>query len=486
MNILTCSNLIAMGRHIPTPFNLEVMDDQAKVMLKIESILRIIPGKRIVARTSWKNQPVVLKLFFRRGHMKQSMLRDLRGVTLLRQAGIPTPKVINQTTTADQQGAVLLIDFLPQATSLLSLFEAANSAAEKLSIMEMGVGSIARCHDAGLWQRDIHLDNFMLSHGKVFVLDGGDIKGDGKALDENTCLQNLAVFFAQFPVTMDLLVPSLRKHYQKSINRQDAAVVVADTLNQDLQNRIIAARQRRVRAFERKVFRSTTAFRQVHTSNRFAVYDRSIHSDAVESFIKDPDSMLAKAKMLKEGNSSTVAMIQFGGRDFVLKRYNVKGFLHGLKRLLQRSRADNSWRNAAMLEMLGIATPHAYLMLEERLLWVFRRRAWYLSEYIHAQDLQMQAQQDVELKLPVAAIVARFKELFLLLKTYHISHGDMKASNFILQKERLFVLDLDAMHHHQSAGMAEPYLRKDRERFGRNWDGTPFQSAVQQMLGELG
>jgi hypothetical protein len=30
------------------------------------------------------------------------------------------------------------------------------------------------------------------------------------------------------------------------------------------------------------------------------------------------------------------------------------------------------------------------------------------------------------------------------------------------------------------------YLRKDRERFGRNWDGTPFQSAVQQMLGELG
>lgn len=486
MNIFNSRNLIAMGRHIPTPFFLEVADDTGKVMLKIDSILRIVPGKRIVARSSWKNQDVVVKLFFRRGHWKQSMLRDLKGVTLLRQAGIPTPKVINQTTTSDRQCAVMLIEFLKQATSLLTLFEGAGSDEEKTSIMEMGVGAIARCHNAGLWQHDIHLGNFMLSLGKVYVLDGGDIKGDGNPLDDAVCLDNLATFFAQFPLDMDLQIPHLFTHYLKTASAQLSGAADGMPRLQELKGRVVTARQRRVRAFERKIFRSTTAHRQVKTSNRFAVYDRAIHSAAIEKFIEDPDSMLASAKMLKEGNSSTVAMIQFGGRDFVLKRYNVKGFLHGLKRLLQHSRAHNSWRNAAMLEMLGVATPHAYLMIEERVLWLLRRRAWYLSEYINAENLLEQVEKDQGSKLPVAAIVPRFKQLFQVLATYHISHGDMKASNFIYRDDRLFVLDLDAMKHHATADSARPLIVKDRERFSRNWAGTPFESSVQQMLGDLG
>lgn len=482
MNIFTCTNLIAMGRHIPTPFYLSVLDDGAETMLKIESVLRVVPGKRIVAKCIWKNQTVVAKLFFRRGHWKQSMLRDLSGITLLWQAGISTPKVVNQTTTTDKNGAVLMIEFLKQATSMLTLFESANSDEERATIMEMGVATVARCHQAGLWQRDIHLGNFMLSYGKVYVLDGGDIKGDGGTLSRDTCLQNLALFFAQFPVAMDAQIPGLFPNYRKAVNAATDSAAEDATFIEDIRSRVVTERLRRVRNFERKIFRSTTALRLVSTSNRIAVYDRSIHSDTVEEFIRNPDSLLANAKMLKAGNSSTVAMIQLSGRDFVVKRYNVKGFWHGLKRLLQRSRAHHSWRNAAMLEMLGVATPHPFLMIEERLLWLFRRRAWLLSEYINGENLLDQAQNASSEELPVSRITDRFQQLFEVLQTYHISHGDMKASNFIYKDDRVYVLDLDAMHRHRNADAARGLVMKDRERFLRNWNGTVFEPAVQEML----
>lgn len=485
MNIFNCNNLIAMGRHVPTPFHLALIDDGAEVLLKINSILRIVPGKRIVALCSWKNTTVIAKIFYRRGHWKQSILRDLHGITSLREASIPTPKVISQNTIADKNGAVLLIEYLKQATSLLTLFEGANNDEERRSITEKGVTAIARCHKAGRWQRDVHLGNFMLSSNKLYVLDGGDIKGKGKPLDAKTRLQNLSVFFAQFPIAFDTQIPGLLKHYLKTADSLQVDPKTVDDSDAMLQTSVIAARQQRLHSYERKLFRSSTAHRMVKSSHRFAVYDRAIHSPEIEKIIENPDALLANAKMLKEGNSSTVAIVHFAGRDFVLKRYNVKGFLHGLKRLFQPSRAHISWRNAAMLEMLGIATPHAVLMIEERLLWLLRRRAWFLSEYVNADNLLEQVAKPDSSTMNVSTVVERFKQLLKAMQTYQISHGDMKASNFIFRAGRLYVLDLDAMHHHRTASTAQLALEKDRERFRRNWDGTAFELAVKQMLGEL-
>ncbi len=485
MNIFNSNNLIAMGRHIPTPFHLALIDDGAEVLLKINTILRIVPGKRIVALCNWNKQTVIAKIFYRPGHWKQSILRDLRGMTSLREAGIPAPKVISQNSIADQNGAVLLIEYLKQANSLLSLFAGASTDAERYSIMAMGVGAIARCHKAGLWQRDIHLGNFMLSSDKVYVLDGGDIKGEGKPLDSKTRLQNLAVFFAQAPFAFDTKIPDLLKLYLKTADALLASSTGVDVSAAQLQASVTDARQKRLQNYERKLFRSSTAHRMLKNRHRFAVYDRNIHSPEIERFIENPDALLANAKMLKEGNSSTVAIVQLAGRDFVLKRYNVKGFLHGLKRLFQPSRAHISWRNAAMLGLLGIATPHAYLMIEERIMWLLRRRAWYLSEYVQSENLLDQVEKTDGGGVSVSTVVERFQELLKAMQTYRISHGDMKASNFIIRDGRLYVLDLDAMRHHRTASAAQLALEKDRERFRRNWDGTVFEPAVKKMLGEL-
>ena len=53
----------------------------------------------------------------------------------------------------------------------------------------------------------------------------------------------------------------------------------------------------------------------------------------------------------------------------------------------------------------------------------------------------------------------------------HISHGDLKATNFIYSNDKLYVLDLDAMTRHKGRASFHKSFRKDLDRFTTNWAG---------------
>lgn len=486
MNSLSCANLTSMGRHIPTPFGLPVVEDQEQSVLEIESILRLVPGRRLVALARWRDRLVIVKLFFHAGHWRRHLLRDLNGITLLRKSGVPTPGLLLETTTTDSKGGVLLIEYLQQGISLSSLLDAAANEAKIDEVMNLALKTIALCHQAGLWQRDIHLDNFMLEAGVVYLLDGGDIKA-GERLDTKISRQNLALFLAQFPAIFDEKASIHLHQYQK--HRAEPVDVELDSFR----NEIRQTRKSRLAKFERKLFRSTTANRCKRSMSKIYVHDRSIHSPELDRFINHPDSFIRQDKLLKQGNSSTVALVEIDGREFVLKRYNIKSFWHGLSRMMRPSRAHHSWRNASVLEMLGVATPHPYLFLEERIFWVFRSRAYFLCEYIAAQDvgtawgMQGASEEADEAwnKTGNEEVVELFRQFLTLMNDYQISHGDMKATNFIISDKQLFVLDLDAMKRHESRSAFAQKFAADLARFRKNWIDSPLEPFVDSMIKEI-
>ncbi len=479
MTVLSATDLIAMGRHIPTPFSIAVADESGDVEMKIDSVLRIIPGKRLVALSQWKNRAVIVKLFFHNSRWKRVMLRDIAGINLLRQAKIPTPNLLLQTTTTDNKAGLLVIEYLRQGVSLTTLFDEAKSEEEKAEVLELAIKSVALCHQAGLWQRDIHLDNFMLSSSTVYVLDGGEIKEKDVPLDVGISLNNFAMFIAQFPVTLDEKWETLVKQYRKYNSS------LSDDDYKGFSARIIEARKKRLETYERKLSRSTTAHRCEQSSSVLYIYDRSIHSSELKRFIADPDSFIESKRLLKDGNSSTVAVVQIDDQEFVLKRYNIKGFWHGLSRGFRPSRAHNSWRNASVLEMLGVATAHPYLYLEQRVLWFFRKKAYFLCEFVEADDLAIswgKHDEDIGSK---DELIAMFRRLFRILFDYRISHGDMKATNFIIKEKQLYVLDLDAMVRNKSARIFTEKFAKDLRRFQKNWLGTSLEPGAEQLLQEV-
>ncbi|HAG17753.1 MAG TPA: serine/threonine protein kinase, partial [Pseudomonas sp.] len=63
----------------------------------------------------------------------------------------------------------------------------------------------------GLWQADLHLDNFLKADGQLYVVDGGGVKAEtpGRPLSRERVLENLGVFFAQLPAEIEPFIEEL-------------------------------------------------------------------------------------------------------------------------------------------------------------------------------------------------------------------------------------------------------------------------------------
>jgi len=155
-----------------------------------------------------------------------------------------------------------------------------------------------------------------------------------------------------------------------------------------------------------------------------------------------------------------------------VKRYNIKHWRHGLSRALRRSRAWVAWQNANMLALLGVATPQPLALLERRF-GPLRRSAYLISAYSPGVPLQDWLRQQGETVVP-DWLDRALLDIFAALAASHISHGDLKASNFLVEDtdRRVQLIDLDAMRLHRCAWRFRKTQRRDLARFLDNWNGA--------------
>ena len=222
----------------------------------------------------------------------------------------------------------------------------------------------------------------------------------------------------------------------------------------------------------------------IKTMSRHCVYNQKIYSNQLESFVSNPDRLVESGVILKDGDTTTVVKISLEGRALILKRYNIVGFWQSFRRLFQVSKASSCCQNASRLLALGISTPMPYAFLEERILWVFRRRAFLITELIDQDNLLQQLEQTPCLASD-EQLVDVFQHLFRVLQEHKISHGDMKATNFILQRDKLYVLDLDGMKQHRLWYKFRLKAKKDMNRFMRNWQNSRYQGVFEPMVNAM-
>ena len=55
-------------------------------------------------------------------------------------------------------------------------FKEAESASERQLWPSRTIRAIGVCHRSGLWQSDLHVDNFIQSKNHIYYLDGGGIR----------------------------------------------------------------------------------------------------------------------------------------------------------------------------------------------------------------------------------------------------------------------------------------------------------------------
>ncbi|PCH63143.1 MAG: hypothetical protein COC19_01540 [SAR86 cluster bacterium] len=485
MSVASIADLVAMGRTIELPLELELKQltafDKAVgknpsvnlEQLQIEKIFRLVPGVRLVGLSRWRGRAVMVKLFFKPGGAARHLRRELDGCLLLSKLGITTPTLLAQASSLNGEASLVISEYLQDSRSLGDHYSQASSVEQQQEFLYKAIDNILQCHRLGLWQEDIHLDNFMLlpsaDDSQVFLIDGASVQDHSQAgsLARTQSINNLAMFFAQFKITEETLLEKACEYYcrHRELERLDWSQMleIIDTL-----------RTQRLDKYEKKLFRATTAHACRRSLNKFLIYDRRMDSPAFEAFLSDPDSYIEKGELIKNGNSSTVARVTIGSTDYLLKRYNIKGFWHGLKRLFKTSRASNSWRYANSLQMLGVATAKPLMCLERRYFAYLRQRAYFLCELVPGDHVLQLLEQTGDNTVQWSKIEASYSALFDCMKRYRISHGDMKASNFIYNDSSLYVLDLDAMKRHDSQYSFSKKFTKDLNRFNKNWIRNKF------------
>jgi hypothetical protein len=218
------------------------------------------------------------------------------------------------------------------------------------------------------------------------------------------------------------------------------------------------ARAKRTQRYLAKALRPCTEF-EVHRGwavSTFALRGRG--EGPIARLLENADQIFALGKVLKAGNSATVVRIPEPD-SLVIKRFNVKSVTHGLRRSLRPlPRYRRAWLSGQLLHFLEIPTARPIALLEQRR-WGVRDVAYLVLEDLGDRTLAA----EVAASGLTDARCAEITELFVLLKTAGISHGDMKATNFLICADRTHLIDLDAMRYDLRG------FQQDLQRFLDNW-----------------
>jgi tRNA A-37 threonylcarbamoyl transferase component Bud32 len=242
---------------------------------------------------------------------------------------------------------------------------------------------------------------------------------------------------------------------------------------------------KRKRKYLKKIYRESSSYVCRISWHRYIVYSRELQKEDILPLLKNPDKFMAKGRLLKAGNTCTLAQVTAGGLSLVVKRYNIKNAWHALKRCPRPSRAWKSWKNAHRLTLLGIPTPRPIAFMENR--WgPLRSKAYFITEYIEADNLNHLLHTGKVKDNALEDVVEQFVEILRLLTDASLSHGDFKATNFLVDAGKISITDLDAMREHYFRYTYRRAFRKDCQRLMKNWKGMPeIEKTFQKRLRNL-
>jgi tRNA A-37 threonylcarbamoyl transferase component Bud32 len=469
-------NTFARGERVLTlPAALPVVIDQVPHSLTLDTVLRLLPRKRVMLKGTFDDRNVAIKLFVKNVSSKRNIAREVAGYAAVHQARVATPDLLGHFFSSCGNFEGLIYQFIDDAVELGQCWAHFDNDEKKYWLRAVMNTSLA-LHCVGAAQEDIHLGNFLLQGTQLYLLDLGSIVVREAPLAQRDCLANLGQLIAQLDVREQPLADTALHSYFAQSGWIDSI-----PLRRDLHLALRRAWRRRLRDYLRKASRICSLTFFEHSWRRLLAHRRGWEGADMRQFLADPDGFMARGQLLKAGNTATVVKAEVNGRAVVIKRYNIKNWRHALARCLRPTRAMHSWLHAHLLEIIGIRSLVPVLLLEQRF-GPLHGKAYFICEWIGAPDLLSHA-SDTPLDAPE---VAALSSLLMQMQKCQLSHGDFKANNLLLDRGDIAVIDLDAMRRHRSARRFARAYNKDLERLRRNWpQGSVLQTQIATITQEV-
>ncbi|MGB1466684.1 MAG: hypothetical protein ACPG8O_09955, partial [Alcanivorax nanhaiticus] len=291
---------------------------------------------------------------------------------------------------------------------------------------------------------------FLFFAGQWHAIDAGGVTlSDRIPLKKRQ--ENLALLLAQFPPLTLPPVGEIIGSYRQEMAGSDLVSVFS------------RVRERRLKRLVKKSLRDCTEFVSIAQGSLTGMARRQDKPLVDALLIAGLDSLLENSDLLKDGNSATVGRVTVNGESLVIKRYNVKSAVKSVGRQF-RSRARNSWMNAAYLGLVHVATPQAVCYLSSRK-GGLKGREYLVCRSVSGEMLPALCEQGGDLRRSALKQMADF---FITMELMRFSHGDSKYTNFIFQDGQLQVLDLDGMTRHPGRRL-DADLGYQRQRLFKSW-----------------
>jgi len=439
--------------------------------IRVQQIMRELPGRRLACQAQWQGKNVFAKLFFGKNARKYSE-RDANGSKAVAERGLLTPTLLLEGELENCEGRAVIYEWIAGRNA--EEVWHASTLAERRKLGDELVTIVALLHEAGLLQTDMYLRNFLVADHGIHVLDGDGIRRYAQPLAKRGSQANLAQLLSKFDVLEEESLPQWLRRYL------EARGWPVDTISlQTLRSKVHAVRRKVAVGYAySKVLRNCTDVAVERDWKRYVAVNRDQDTPSLRQLIARPDSHMnaASSQRLKEGNTCTVALVNDGERNLVIKRYNIKNFWHGLSRALRRTRARNSWSNSYLLQFYGIDTAAPLALVERRWGWL-RRESYFIAS--HVKGVPVVEALTGAPRQQRGQIANQLAQLLYKLYLLRIEHGDMKASNLLLQGGKPVLLDLDAMRQHGCGWRFRRRHARDLRRLLKNWENAPD---TQQLL----
>ena len=437
-------------------------------------VLRFLPGKRIVLRATLNDQNVIAKCFFGR-RAARDRLRELRGIQGFQQANVATPELIAEGCADDKH--FVITRELQGAISFDKYWQQPLTDDERRYYLTKIANTIGHLHTTGIEQKDFHLDNLLLLDKQLYLIDGGCVEVVNSPHSSAEAINNIALFQAVLFPKYDRFLADVWQAYSQAAPKLAESSTLTDF------SRTVQKQRKWRERFVQKALRNCTRFRVEKSWHHFLAIDKALDTPALRALLNDPEQAIANGKVIKKGTTNTVAIVTLAnGEQVLIKRFqSTKNIVHRYLRGLRESRARTCWLNGFLLEMLGIATPQPYALLEQRF-GPLVTCSYVINRY--HQPLQGSPPQAMDwfMRSPLPEgyeqIAEQIGELLGSLQRALIYHGDLKGNNILLVEGQPMLIDLDAMTSYQNRSKFREANKKDINRFAKNWVALPEAAAV--------
>lgn len=228
---------------------------------------------------------------------------------------------------------------------------------------------------------------------------------------------------------------------------------------------------------------------EIRQDKVWAAFDTCVFTQA--SFVaigQQLEALILKAKPIKVDKKLSLYHLQQCEPSLVVKYYPLRSrLLQPIKYRFKMTRAIRSWRYGQLLAKAGVSVIPIWGVWQH-MHWLGPLQGFILMPFQAGVTLDVFVATQKNQMTRLENVIEQVVSMYLTLCRMHMSHGDFKAKNFIVDdNDKVYLLDLDAVTLHKNRRFEKIAQTKDWARLIKNFAKDPtvikcFEDNLQQLI----